>query len=149
MNDHRMRQLADEERSGSKLEIRVTKLEEQTNWMYDRMAAAEASTWGKGVPWRQEDEGNDRQRWEGSWWIRVNQDDLNSRQRRKISRGLKRMIDREKNGMARLIRELKKGIKDEIDDSKRCVNASSESDEKSRDGEEDSTTYNRRIPLVL
>ena len=59
------------------------------------------------------------------------------------------MIDREKNGMARLIRELKKGIKDEVDDSKRSVNASSESAEKSRDGEEDSTTYNRRIPFVL
>ena len=59
------------------------------------------------------------------------------------------MIDREKNGMARLIRELKKDIKDEVDDSKRSVNAISESDKKSRDGEEDSTTYNRRIPLVL
>ena len=32
----------------------------------------------------------------GSWWIRVNQDDLNSRQRRKISRNLRKMIDREK-----------------------------------------------------
>ena len=59
------------------------------------------------------------------------------------------MIDREKNGMARLIRVLKKGIKDEVDDSKRSVNANSESDEKSRDGEEDSTTDNRRIPLLL
>ena len=51
------------------------------------------------------------------------------------------MTGREKNGMATLIRELKKGIKDEVDDSKRSVNASSESDEKSRDGEEDRTTY--------
>ena len=79
----------------------------------------------------------------------MNQDDLNSQKRRKISRGLKRLIDREKNGMARLIRELKKGIKDEVDDSKRSANASSESDEKFRDGEEDGTTYHRRIPLVL
>ena len=143
------KQSADEEREGSKLETRVTKFEEKTKWMYDRMAAAEASTWGKGVPWKQEDEGDDWRRWEGSWWIRVNQDDLNLRQRRKISRGLKRMIDREKNGMARLNRALRKGIKDEVDDSKRSVNASSESDKKSRDEEENSTTCNRRIPLVL
>ena len=50
----------------------------------------------------------------GSWWIRVNQDDLNSRQRRMISRNLKKMIDREKNGMARLLQELKKGIRAEV-----------------------------------
>ena len=61
------KQSADEEREGSKLETRVTKLEEQTKWMYDRMAAAEASTWGKGVPWRQKDEGDDWHRWKGSW----------------------------------------------------------------------------------
>ena len=48
-----------------------------------------------------------------------------------------------------MIDSLKKGITDEVDDSKRSVNASSGSDEKSRDGEEDSTTYNRRIPFVL
>ena len=80
------KQSADEEREGSKLETRVTKLEEQTKWMYDRVAAAEASTWCKDVSWRQEDEGDDWRKWEGSWWIRVSQDDLNSRQRRKISR---------------------------------------------------------------
>ena len=49
------------------------------------------------------------------------------------------MIDREKNGMARLLRELKKGVFDEIDGSRQGVHASSESDEKSRDGEEDGT----------
>ena len=70
----------------------------------DRMtAAAEPSTWNRGIPWKCQDEGDEWQRWEGSWWIRVNQDNLNSRQRRKISRSLKKMIDREKNGMARLL----------------------------------------------
>ena len=58
------------------------------------------------------------------------------------------MIDREKNGMARLIRELKEGIKDEVDESKRSVNASSQS-ERLRDGKEDSTTYNSCVPFVL
>ena len=80
--------------------------------------------------------------------IRVNQDDLNSRQRRKISRGLKRMIDREKNGMARLLRELKKSIRAEVDESRRGADTNSESIEKSRE-EEDCTTYHGRIPLVL
>ena len=87
---------------------------------YDRMtAAAEPSTWNRGIPWRYEDEGDEWQRWEGSWWIRVNQDDLNSRQRRKISRCLKKMIDREKNRMARFLQGLKKGIRAEVDESRR------------------------------
>ena len=35
-----------------KLETRVTRLEEQTKWMYDRMTApaAEPSTWNRGIP---------------------------------------------------------------------------------------------------
>ena len=103
-----------------KLETRVMRLEEQTKWMYDRMmAAAEPSTWNRGIPWKYEDEGDEWQRWEGSWWIRVNQDDLNSRQRSKTSRSLKKMIDREKNGMARMLQELKNGIRAEVDESRR------------------------------
>ena len=88
-----------QEYNEDKLETRVTRLEEQTKWMCDWMtaAAAEPSTWNRGIPWRYEDDGEEWQRWEGSWWIRVNHDDLNSRQRRKISRNLKKMIDREKN----------------------------------------------------
>ena len=139
----------DGESNENELEAQIVKLEEQTKWMYDKMtAAAEPSTWDKGIPWKYEDEGNEWQRWEGSWWIRVNQDDLNSRQRRKISRGLKRMIDREKNGMARLLWELKKSIRAEVDESRRGADTNSESNEKSRKEEEDCTTYHGRIPLV-
>ena len=88
----------EQEYNEDKLGTRVTRLEEQTKWMYDRTAAAaaERSSWNRGIPWRYEDDGDDWQRWEGSWWIRVNHDDLNSRQRRKISRNLKKMIDRRK-----------------------------------------------------
>ena len=111
--------------------------------MYDRMtAAAEPSTWNRGIPWKYEDEGDEWQRWEG-------QDDLNSRQRRKISRSLKKMIDREKNGMARLLQELKKGIRSEVDESRRCADTNSENNEKSRDEDEDCTTCHGPIPLVL
>ena len=115
-----------------KQECRVMRLEDQTKWMYDRMtAAAEPSTWNRGIPWKYEDEGDEWQRWEGSWWIWVNQDDLNSRQRRKISRSLKKIIDREKNGMARLLQELKKGIRAEVDESRRCADTNYENSERS------------------
>ena len=59
------------------------------------------------------------------------------------------MIDREKNGMARLLRELKKGIRAEVNGSRRGADTNSENNEKSRDEEEDCTTYHDRIPLVL
>ena len=70
--------ISKQECNEDKLETRVTKLEEQTKWMYDGMtaAAAESSTWNRGIPWRYEDNGDEWQRWEGSWWIRVNQDDF-------------------------------------------------------------------------
>ena len=43
----------------------MTKLEEQTKWMYDRMtAAAESSTWNKVTSWKHEDHGDEWQRWE-------------------------------------------------------------------------------------
>ena len=140
----------DGESNEDKLEARITKLEEQTKWMYDRMTeAAESSTWNKGIPRKYEDEGDEWQRWEGSWWIRVNPDDLNSRQRRKISRGLQKMIGREKNGMARMLPELKKGTRAEVDELRQGADTNSESNENSRDEEEDCTTYHGRIPLVL
>ena len=85
-----------QEHNEDKLETRVTMFEEQTKLMYDRITATEPSSWNRCIPWRYEDDGDEWQRWEGSWWIRVNHDDLNSRQRIKISRNLKKMIDREK-----------------------------------------------------
>ena len=51
------------------------------------------------------------------------------------------MIDREKNGMARLLRELKKGIMAAVDESRRSADTNSESNEKSRDEEEDCTNH--------
>ena len=59
------------------------------------------------------------------------------------------MIHREKNGMARLLRELKKGIRAEVDELRQGADTNSESNEKSGDEEEDCTTYHGRIPLVL
>ena len=59
------------------------------------------------------------------------------------------MIDREKNGMARLLQELKKSIKAEVDESRRGADMNSENNERSRDDDEDCTTYQVRILLVL
>ena len=45
--------ISKQECNEDKLDSRITKLEEQTKWMYDRMmaAAAESSTWNRGIPW--------------------------------------------------------------------------------------------------
>ena len=141
----------EQECNENRLETRVTKLGEQPKWMYDRMTAeaAESSTWNKGTSWRHEDNGDEWQRWEGSWWIRVNQDDLNSRQRRKISRNLRKMIDREKNGMARLLQELKKGIRAEVESRRGADMISEDHDKSNDDDDENCTTYQVRIPLIL
>ena len=63
---------------------------------------------------RRECDGDAWQRWNGAWWIRVEQPNLNSRQRRKISRGRRRMITPEQNGMTNLLRELRDEIKAEV-----------------------------------
>ena len=79
---------------------------------------------------------------------------MNSRQRRKISRNLRKMIDREKNGMARLLQELKKGMRTKVE-SRRGADMNSEDNETSKDDDDDDdddencTTYQVRIPLVL
>ena len=81
-------------------------------WMYDRMTAeaAESSTWNKGTSWKHEGQWR-RMAKVGRKLVDSGQSRrLDSRQR-KIPRNLKKMIDREKNGMARLLQELKKGIR--------------------------------------
>ena len=51
--------------------------------------------------------------------------------------------------MARLLQELKKNIRAEVE-SKRCADMNSEDNEKSNDDDDENcTTYQIRIPLVL
>ena len=152
--DQPARSEKDEGETMFNLEARILKLEEQTRWMYHKME--EMMEIGKtnmeegGAPRRHEDDGDEWQRWNGHWWIRVEQADLNSRQRRKISRGLRRMITREQSGMARLLRELRKGIKAEIEESnRRQLGAHSESDEPSRNDEMTTSSTHGRIQLAL
>ena len=78
------------------------------------------------------------------------QTDLNSRKRRKISRGFRRMITREQNGTAGLFRELQNGIRAEIEGSnKRHLSTHSGSDDQSRNDETITSSTHERIQLVL
>ena len=70
-------------------------LDEQTQWMYHKMGemmgCSEKSVDKGCTAWRREDAGDEWQRWNGNC---SNKQDLNSRQRRKISRDVRRMIIR-------------------------------------------------------
>ena len=86
----------------------------------------------------------------GHWRIRPEQADLNSIQRRKVSRGLRRMITREQSGMAGFMRELRNGIKAELEGShRRQLGAHSESDEPSKNDEMITSSTHGRIQLAL
>ena len=81
---------------------------------------------------RRKNDGDEWNWWNGHWWIRIDQD-LNSRQRRKISRGLRRMITREHSGLAELLQELRNGIRAEVEESNgRQLNMHSESHDNTR-----------------
>ena len=93
---------------------------------------------------------------EVEWIIKVEQQNFNSRQRRKISRGLRRMITREQNGMTNLLRELRKEIRAEVEEAtKRHLSAFSKDDELVKDEElntddhVDKQRIGDRIRLIL
>ena len=73
------------------LVARVQNLEEQMRWMHRKMWDATsftvASTKEESVSWRREGAGGEWQRWKGAWWVKVEQQNLNSTQKRQISRG--------------------------------------------------------------
>ena len=87
--------------------------------MGEMMWFSETSVDEGSAVWRREDDGDEWQRWNGNWSIWVGQQDFISRHRRKISMGLRRMIIREQNGMASLLRELRNGIGAEIEGTNR------------------------------
>ena len=125
-------------------------LEEQIRGIYykmgEMMGSDEASMDEGNLGCRRETDGEEWQRWNGSWWIRVEQQNLNSRQRRKISRGLRRMITREQNGMANLLKELRNEIRAEVEETtRRHLNTFSDDDELSRNHrvDDDSQTDHR------
>ena len=136
----------DYEQGVTNLETRVKMLEEQIRGIYykmgEMMGSDEASMDEGNLGCRRETDGEEWQRWNGSWWIRVEQQNLNSRQRRKISRGLRRMITREQNGMANLLKELRNEIRAEVEETtRRHLNTFSDDDELSRNHRVDDDTH--------
>ena len=110
------------ERETEKLNERVRKIEERmeewswrgqgvssvreggegTNWGYDGRRDGE---WGEWAQWDGE-----WAQWDGDWWIRVGRSNLNSRQRRRVSRDLRRLMSREQNEVLKILRELKRAM---------------------------------------
>ena len=72
------------------LEARIMRLEELIERMYHKMGemmgSNETSMDEGSAGWRREGDGDEWQRWNGVWCTRAEQQILNSRQRRKISR---------------------------------------------------------------
>ena len=58
--------------------------------------------------WSQSDA--DWAQWDGEWWVKVGKSSLNARQRRRISRDVRRLIAREQNEVLKLLREMKNAI---------------------------------------
>ena len=97
-----------------KLVARVQKLEERVRGMHQKMWEAVSltgtATEEESTNWRRDGAGGEWQRWKGEWWIRVGSSNLNSRQRRGVSRNLRRLIAREQNEVWELLRELKSAL---------------------------------------
>ena len=97
-----------------KLAARVQKLEERVRGMHEKMWEAMSftgtATVEESTNWRRDGAGGEWQRWKGEWWIRVGSSNLNSRQRRRVSRDLRRLIAREQNEVLKLLRELKSAL---------------------------------------
>ena len=93
------------------LETRIMRLEEQTQLMFrkmgEMMGCSETSVDEGSAAWRCEDDGDVWQRWNGNWWIR--------RLELKIEEGDIQGPPEEQNGMASLLRELRNGIRAEIE----------------------------------
>ena len=95
----------EDRRRTDNLAARVQKLEEQVRGMHQKMWEAMSftgvATEEESASWRRDGAGGEWQRWHGAWWVKVGQQNLNSRQRRQISGGLQRLTAREqRSGLA-------------------------------------------------
>ena len=82
------------------------------NWEHD---GRRVGGWGG---WHQWD--GEWAQWDGEWWVRVGRSSLNARQRRRISRDLRRLIAREQNEVLKLLRELKSAMWKESESVDAC-----------------------------
>ena len=100
------------------LVARVQKLEGQMRWMHQKLWEATSFTGRpteeENVSWRRDGAGREWQRWKGAWWVKVGRQNLNSRQRKQISRGLRRLIARGPGATIGVLQELKNEINAEM-----------------------------------
>ena len=82
--------------------------------MWEGTSFTGASMEEESASWIREGAGGEWQRWKGAWWVKVEQQNLNSRQRRQISRGLRRLIERGQGEMIGLMEELKNDVRAEM-----------------------------------
>ena len=86
------------------IDARLRRVEER---IYDEGVSGQALAQGG----QDADEDNEQwQKWRGKWWMRIDRTELSSRQRRKISRVVKRLISRETNDFDHLVNDLKQSI---------------------------------------
>ena len=86
------------------IDARLRRVEER---IYDEGVSGQALAQGG----QDADEDNEQwQKWRGKWWMRIDRAELSSRQRRKISRVVRRLISRETNDFDHLVNDLKQSI---------------------------------------
>ena len=104
-------QMDDEDDKKWELEARVREIDARLRRVEERiydegMTGQVLAQGGQDV-----DEDNEQwQKWRGKWWMRIDRTELSSRQRRKISRVVKRTISRETNDFDQLVNDLKQSI---------------------------------------
>ena len=81
---------------------------------FEAMGSNKASMEEGSGSWRRDGAWGEWQRWKGAWWVKVGRQNLNARQRKQISRGLRRLIAGGQDEMMRLMTELKNEIRAEV-----------------------------------
>ena len=104
-------QMDDEDDKKCGLEARVREIDARLRRVEERIYDEGVSGQALAQGWQDADEDNEQwQKWRGKWWMRIDRAELSSRQRRKISRVVKRLISRETNDFDHLVNDLKQSI---------------------------------------
>ena len=138
-----------------RLNERIRRIEDRIEeWNWGGRGVNHAKEEGNGASWERDDwrvggwggwHQWDREwaQWDGEWWVKVGRSSLNARQRRRISRDLRRLIAREQNEVLKLSREMRSalwrgnGSMDACERSARGGRSSDGEMEKTRGGDDD------------
>ena len=104
-------QIDDEDDKKWGLEARVREIDARLRRAEERVSDEGVSGQASAQGGQDADEDNEQwQKWRGRWWMRNDRAELSSRQRRKISRVVRRLISRETNDFDHLVNDLKQSI---------------------------------------